>query len=140
MSGKPSTTISFTERMNCPNLARAFEVLWPSSPSMERLDEGLWYIDREVQLREEWVRPLRFDTANGRPIGHLPEDDDYFHEHLEELSEDILEGKDRASILTCIWYADATNAGHRTLALTRELIHNQIRVLTEEGMGVTSDE
>lgn len=116
--------INYTERMNCPNLARAFEALWKVEPSKEELDEALWYIDRELALRNQWNRPLRFDTANGQPVGHLPEDDQMFQDYLKIYGgKSELEAK-RREVLYGLWCADMTNGGE-VLGLIKGLVEKR---------------
>ena len=122
--------INYTERMNCPNLARAFDALWKAEPSKEELDEALWYIEREVQLRNQWSRPLRFDTASGQPVGHLPEDDQMFQDYLKVYGgKSELEVK-RRELLYGLWCADMTN-GAEVLRLVQELVSKRFSEVSD---------
>ena len=116
--------IDFMELMNCPNLATAFKYVWRyrfKGKPLEDLDKALYYVDRESELRARWTRPLRFDTASGQPIGHLPEDDlmfEDFHQKSEKGTQ--------LSVLTAIWYADMTTGGS-TLVLADEFLKGLIK-------------
>ena len=115
--------IDFMELMNCPNLATAFKYVWRyeyKGKPLEDLGKALYYVEREESLRNRWTRPLRFDTASGQPIGHLPEDDLLFGDFYEKS-----ERGTALSTLTALWYADMTS-GDSTLTLAKEFLKNLI--------------
>lgn len=115
--------IDIMEVMNCPNLATAFKYVWRyeyKGKPLEDLDKALYYVDREVALRARWTRPLRFDTASGQPIGHLPEDDIMFEDFHDKATQGTA-----LSVLSALWYADATSGGS-VLALGRTFLEKLI--------------
>ena len=115
--------IDFMELMNCPNLATAFKYVWRyeyKSKPLEDLNKALYYVEREESLRNRWTRPLRFDTASGQPVGHLPEDDLMFEDFHQKSKKGTA-----LSVLTALWYADMTTGGS-TLTLAIEFLKNLI--------------
>lgn len=122
----PELAVDYTERMNCPNLARALIVLWDAEHEYQ-FDEALWYLDREIELRTQWTRPLRFDIASGRPIGHLPEDEQMFTDYLDSCDLSSQTEKDRVTSLYYVWCADMTNTESQVLNLAREVIAGIIK-------------
>ena len=120
----------FPERMNCPNLAKAFEALLEKD-----YITALEHIEQEIRLRSVWVRPLRFDTASGSPIGHLPEDEDAFLSFARSYNHDDEQEALHYSLIYAVWGADMVNTESRILSMARETLDTSIKLSQWESDG-----
>lgn len=120
----------FPERMNCPNLAKAFESLLEKD-----YVTALEHIEREIRLRSVWTRPLRFDTASGSPIGHLPEDEDAFLAFARSYDHGSEQEALHYSLYYAVWGADMVNTESRILGMARETLDTSIKLSQGESDG-----